>query len=98
MTNEEWKRFERNLNKLMELQEMALGFNDKDEYEAGCDGNENFLNYKTNTDILKEAKYLLSTYYEDGHMNEELKDESPKVWRSDVAKLKRFIARLEKEA
>lgn len=91
------KNFERNLDKLMGLQEMALGFNDKDEYEAGNDEYENFKNYKTNADLLKEAKYLLSTYFEWGHMNCDLKEESPKVWRSQVAKLKRFIARLGKE-
>lgn len=83
---------ERNLEKLMELQDMALGYrDDRDEPTE-------FAKYKTNADILKEAKYLLSTYSEWGHVNEALKEESPKIWRSDVAKLKRFIARLEKEA
>lgn len=80
------------LDKLMELQEMALGYRDD------RDALEEFAEYKTNADILKEAKYLLSTYFEWGHVNETLKEEEPKIWRSDVAKLKRFIARLEKEA
>lgn len=83
--------FECNLDKLMELQDMALGYRDD------RDSIEDYKNYRTTADLLKEAKYLLSTYYEWGHVNCEIKDESPKVWRSDVAKLKRFIARLEKE-
>lgn len=82
---------EHNLNKLMELQDMALGYrDDRDEPTE-------FAKYKTTADLLKEAKYLLSTYFEWGHMNEALKEEEPKIWRSHVAKLKRFIARLEKE-
>lgn len=82
---------EHNLNKLMELQDMALGYrDDRDEPTE-------FAKYKTTADLLKEAKYLLSTYFEWGHVNEALKEEEPKVWRSEVAKLKRFIARLEKE-
>lgn len=82
---------ERNLAKLMDLQEMALGYRDD------RDSIEDYNNYKTNDDILNEANYILSTYYELGHTNNEiLKEESPKKWRSDVAKLKRFIARLEK--
>ncbi len=85
--------FKRNLDKLMELQDMALGYRDD------RDSIEDYNNYKTNADLLKEAKYILSTYFEFGHANNEiLKEESPKVWRSDVAKLKRFIARIEKEA
>jgi hypothetical protein len=35
---------------------------------------------------------VLSTYYEVGHCNEELKHEDYKEWRSHVGKLKRFIA------
>ena len=83
---------ERNLEKLMDLQEMALGYRDD------RDSIEDYKNYRTNDDILNEAKYILSTYYEFGHANNEIKEESPKKWRSDVAKLKRFIARLEKVA
>lgn len=83
---------ERNLAKLMDLQEMALGYRDD------RDSIEDYKNYRTNDDILNEAKYILSTYYELGHSNNEIKSESPKNWRSDVAKLKRFIARLDKVA
>ena len=88
---------ERNLEKLMELQEMALGYNDKDEAERGDANSIEFLANVSNATMLKEAKYLLSTYFEWGHMNFELKDENPTEWRSQVAKLKRFIARLSKE-
>ena len=83
---------EQNLEKLMELQEMALGYRDD------RDSIEDYNNYKTNDDILNEANYILSIYYELGHANNEIKEESPKNWRRDVTKLKRFIARLEKVA
>lgn len=43
-------------------------------------------------DMVAECDYVLSTYYEVGHCNEELKHEDYKEWRSHVGKLKRFIA------
>lgn len=93
------RAFERKLDKLMELQDMALGYNDKDEAERGDAGcKEVFESYKTNADLLAEAKYLLGTYFDWSHVNCDLKQENYKIWRSDVAKLKRFIAMLEKES
>ena len=42
-------------------------------------------------DMVAEADYVLSTFYESGHSNAELKDEDPKEWRSMVGRLQRFI-------
>lgn len=42
-------------------------------------------------DMVAEVDYILSTYYEWGHVNEELKEENPKLWHSETGKLKRFI-------
>lgn len=49
--------------------------------------------------MLKEAKYWLSCYYEEGNVRHDDKNydaESYKVWVSETGKLKRLIARLEK--
>lgn len=45
-------------------------------------------------DMVAEADYQLSCYYESGHVNEEMRrgDEyDRKMWRSETGKLKRFI-------
>ena len=46
-------------------------------------------------DMVAECDYRLSTYYEYGHMNEELRHSDDeyerKMWRSEVGKLTRFI-------
>lgn len=46
-------------------------------------------------DMIAEADYVLSTYYENGHVNNDLRfseeEEERKAWRSDTGKLKRFI-------
>ena len=97
MNNAQLKRFEQNKKKFFELNEMALGYDPQLEAERGDTSLQYFVENLTNADMLKESKYLLSTYFEWGHMNFELKDENPTEWRSEVAKLKRFIARLEKE-
>lgn len=47
-------------------------------------------------DMVAECDYWLSTYYEDGHMNGDLRygdAEERKAWRSETAKLQRFIRR-----
>lgn len=47
-------------------------------------------------DMVAEADYTLSTYYECGHCNEEMRHsyepEERAMWRSETGKLKRFIA------
>lgn len=50
-------------------------------------------------DMVAECDYVLSTYYEAGHSNEEMRHsydkEDRKMWRSDVGRLIRFIKRYE---
>ena len=48
-------------------------------------------------DMVAEADYLLSTYYEKGYCNNELKEDSYKDWRSNTGKLERFIKRFKPE-
>lgn len=45
-------------------------------------------------DMVAECDYQLSTYYECGHCNEEMRrdgEEGRKMWYSETGKLKRFI-------
>ena len=46
-------------------------------------------------DMVAECDYTLSTYYESGHCNEEMRhsyeEDERKMWRSETGKLKRFI-------
>ncbi len=42
-------------------------------------------------DMVAECDYTLSTYYEAGHANAEMKEEDPETWKSETGKLKRFI-------
>lgn len=42
-------------------------------------------------DMVAECDYTLSTYYESGHANTEMKEEDFKTWKSETGKLKRFI-------
>jgi len=42
-------------------------------------------------DMVAECDYVLSTYYEEGHCNGELKEENYKQWKSETGKLQRFI-------
>lgn len=46
-------------------------------------------------DMVAECDYTLSTYYEDGHCNADMRfsryDDERKMWVSEVGKLKRFI-------
>lgn len=50
-------------------------------------------------DMVAECDYELSTYYEGGHMNEEMRrsddPEERKIWRAEVGRLTRFIKRYE---
>lgn len=45
--------------------------------------------------MIKEAKYILECYYEEGNSYYDLKEDDPKVWRSHVGKLSRMIKKLE---
>ena len=50
-------------------------------------------------DMVAECDYELSTYYEEGHLNEELRHsddpDERRMWRSEVGKLTRFIKHYE---
>lgn len=57
----------------------------------GTDFSENTENWNIR-DMVSECAYVLSTYYEEGHANEELRHtEDRKIWLSETGKLKRFI-------
>lgn len=42
-------------------------------------------------DMVAECDYILSTYFECGHANEEMKRECYNTWKSETGKLQRFI-------
>ena len=46
-------------------------------------------------DMVAEADYVLSCYYEEGHCNGDMRysddEEERKLWRSETGRLKRFI-------
>lgn len=48
-------------------------------------------------DMVAEMDYVLSTYYESGHCNNEMRySDNPderKAWRNDTARIKRFIVK-----
>ena len=43
-------------------------------------------------DMVAECDYTLSTYFEEGHANCEMKRENRKAWLAETGRLKRFIA------
>ena len=49
-------------------------------------------------DMVAEADYWLSTFYDANHLNYILKYYNVKMWRSFVGKLQRFISRYKDEA
>ena len=66
-------------------------------YELGREHNTIGQSLSENTsewnlrDMVAECDYTLSTYFECGHANEEMKRECYKTWKSDTGKLQRFI-------
>lgn len=46
-------------------------------------------------DMVAECDYVLSTYYEWGHCNHDLKSEEPNEWKRETGYLRRFIKRYE---
>ena len=42
-------------------------------------------------DMVAECDYVLSTYYEHGHANAEMKYKDRGTWKSETGKLSRFI-------
>ena len=45
--------------------------------------------------MVAECDFQLSTYYENGHANYDMRTEDRKQWISETGKLKRFIAHWE---
>ena len=43
-------------------------------------------------DMVAECDYTLSTFYESGHYNEELKYSDRKIWKNYTSRLSRFIS------
>lgn len=59
---------------------------------------ENLIDWSI-SDLVEDAKYLLSCYYETGdniHILAELKEEEPETWRKEVVAIKKWIERMEK--
>lgn len=56
----------------------------------GTDFSEDTENWNIR-DMVAECDYQLSTYYEGGHCNEEMRREDYSTWRSETGKLSRFI-------
>lgn len=55
----------------------------------------------TPRDMVAEADYILSTYFENGHVNGELRygdANERKMWRQETGYLKRFIDRFKADA
>lgn len=78
------------LERYQRLHDECMGFEEAEE--------ELTKYYQTNADLAKEARdYMLDSFYEDGHMNHDLKYEDPRAYYSMVGKLKRFIKRYGKE-
>lgn len=84
------------INKFSELQDMAVGDRDIDLMSQS----EFNSKYPDKSALLKEAEYWLSLYMdEDCMQGAERYDSNPRVrrnWANEVAKIKRFIARLKK--
>ena len=68
------------------------------DYHKTCYGIEKGISVEW---MLKEAKYQLSCYFEDGNIRRDdrnLGKEEYKVWLSESGKLKRLVERLKKES
>lgn len=61
-------------------------------YEHKVIGREDTKDWNV-ADMVNECAYILSTYKEKGHANEELKREDCKAWKSETGMLERFIER-----
>lgn len=89
------------IDKFSELQDRACGYTDKGEMTA-----EEFAKtYPTTKEMVAEAKYWLEMFYGTGRgigcisaemrFSDDVRER--REWRSIVASIKRFIAKLEKE-
>lgn len=81
------KRAIRTYNGIME----ATGY---EHNQIGTWYSENTENWNLR-DMVAECDYTLSTYYEEGHCNCDLKEYEPNTWRKHTTRLKNFIKRYE---
>ena len=92
------------MTKKLDMGKVTKRYNDLMNYltlehrSIGCYLSENTDGWNLR-DMVAECDYQLSTYYEWGHNNYELRysefPEERKTWRCDTGRLKRFIARYE---
>jgi hypothetical protein len=63
--------------------------------EIGCESSADKADSMTPEEMVKECKYRLEGYYEEGNSYYDMKYDEPKRWKSETEKLKRFIKRYE---
>lgn len=56
---------------------------------------DDFMNWNID-DLLKNTRYVLSCYYEDGHMLNSLKDDDLDSYKKEIKELKEWIKKAEK--
>lgn len=82
-----FKRAIKSYNNIM----MSIGY---EFLTIGTKYSENTENWNIR-DLVAEADYTLSNYYEDGHINGDMRysddPEERKMWKSETGKLQRFI-------
>ena len=59
--------------------------------ELGFEGSADKADNMTPEEMVKECKYRLEGYYDEGNSYCDMKYDEPKRWRSETEKLKRFI-------
>lgn len=82
MKNKIYEQAKERYNKLM----FSLALEHK---TIGTEYSEDTENY-TVKDMAEECKYWHDTYYEDGHLNYELRKEDRNMWKSEKDRLWRF--------
>ena len=83
VTEKQFESAKRKYNQIM----MTIGY---EHVTIGTDWSESTENWNLR-DMVAEADYWLSTYYENGHCNYDLRFEDRKMWVAQTGYLKRFI-------
>jgi len=82
-----------NMKRAIERYNDIMGIIGYEHNQIGTCFSENTENWNLR-DMVAECDYTLSTYYEDGHCNCDMRygeEDEKKMWRSETGKLKRFI-------
>lgn len=82
-----------NIKKAVERYNDIMGHIGYEHNQIGTCFSENTENWNLR-DMVAECDYTLSTYYEYGHCNEDLRhgdEDEKKMWKSETGRLKRFI-------